>query len=208
MWCWLGIGKDSSTFGPSDAPIFRNVALITVGIGGFCSLLFHIIVKIESRSENEEVTNTGISNIEGSNGDLHGDDRTVVPSQQNDVNNETSSLLPSPTTIAHQKMNIIDWLCEPQLYQVACLYTFSRLFVNISQAYMPLYLNVSLELPATYVAIIPMIMYISGIFTAIITKTVTKRLGIKFTCIAYCIVGGAGCMWIHWGKYNDIILDL
>ena len=33
MWCWLGIGKDSTTFGSSDAIIFRNVGLIALGAG-------------------------------------------------------------------------------------------------------------------------------------------------------------------------------
>ena len=112
---------------------------------------------------------------------------------------EISFSLPEISTIEEKQMTVINWLCEPQLYQVALLYMSSRLFVNISQAYMPLYLNICLEQPATYVAIIPMIMYVSGIFVAIITKTSAKLLGIKMTTAIYSIVGLIGCLWMHWG---------
>lgn len=37
-----------------------------------------------------------------------------------------------------------DWFREPQLYQVAGVYMATRLFVNLSQAYIPLYLQVRL----------------------------------------------------------------
>ena len=43
MWCWLGIDKDSSTFGSDDASIFRDVTLLTLGVGVFCSFLFHVV---------------------------------------------------------------------------------------------------------------------------------------------------------------------
>ena len=36
-----------------------------------------------------------------------------------------------------------DWMLEPHFYQVAGIYMFSRLFINISQEYIPLYLQVS-----------------------------------------------------------------
>ena len=47
MWCYLGIGKESTNFDESDALIFRNVALLTLGVGSLCSLLFHAIIKFE-----------------------------------------------------------------------------------------------------------------------------------------------------------------
>ena len=121
--------------------------------------------------------------------------------ERNEVD-EISFSLPEISTIEETQMTVINWLCEPQLYQVALLYMSSRLFVNISQAYMPLYLNICLEQPATYVAIIPMIMYISGIFAAVITKTSAKFLGIKMTTAIYSIVGLIGCLWMHWGIIN------
>ena len=43
MWGFLGIGKDETAFSIKDAETFRNVALICLGIGGFCSFIFHTI---------------------------------------------------------------------------------------------------------------------------------------------------------------------
>ena len=201
MWCWLGINKDSSTFGPLDAPIFRNVALLTLGVGGFCSLLFHLMVKSKSQVLKEEsdirehLQNECNDNRLGNN-DIRVVSHQDIPENRDIVQSETASMSASNNA----SINVSDWLRNPQLYQVAGLYMFSRLFVNVSQAYMPLYLNVTLELPATYVAIIPMIMYISGILVTIITKTVSKHLGIKITCGLYSIVGIIGCVLIHWGR--------
>ena len=44
-----------------------------------------------------------------------------------------------------QPMGIFDWFKEPQFYQIAGVYMSTRLFVNLSQAYIPLYLQVSLQ---------------------------------------------------------------
>jgi hypothetical protein len=41
------------------------------------------------------------------------------------------------------KMSIGQWMKQPQLYQVAIVYLSTRLFVNLSQAYIPLYLQVN-----------------------------------------------------------------
>ena len=42
-----------------------------------------------------------------------------------------------------EPMGILDWFKEPQFYQIAGVYMSTRLFVNLSQAYIPLYLQVS-----------------------------------------------------------------
>ena len=195
MWCWLGIDKDSSNFGPGDASIFRDVTLLTLGVGVFCSFLFHVIMIYQKTISNDyDLDLRENENQRESNNTTNSDEQY----ERNEVD-EISFSLPEISTIEETQMTVINWLCEPQLYQVALLYMSSRLFVNISQAYMPLYLNICLEQPATYVAIIPMIMYISGIFVAVITKTSAKFLGIKMTTAIYSIMGLIGCLWMHWG---------
>ena len=206
------MNRDNTTFTINDAPTFRNVALISLGVGGFCSLLFHVIVKFESQGSNVEDDNTAVPNIENDEGyqedisslergneQLEEDTATVGPLQGNSHVNEASAS-PETEVGAHEIMKVTDWLRESQLYQVAFLYMCTRLFVNVSQTYMPLYLNVTLELPQMYVAIIPMVMYISGIFMVIVTKSISKRLGKKFAYGLSCLLGGTGCLWIHWGE--------
>ena len=41
-----------------------------------------------------------------------------------------------------QPMSISDWFKEPQFYLIAGVYMSTRLFVNLTQAYLPLYLQV------------------------------------------------------------------
>ena len=41
------------------------------------------------------------------------------------------------------KMNIRSWLVNPSLYFVASVYMATRLYVNLTQAYIPFYLQVS-----------------------------------------------------------------
>ena len=65
-----------------------------------------------------------------------------------------------------------DWFREPQFYQVAAVYMATRLFVNLSQAYIPLYLQESLELESKFVAIIPLVMYCSGFVTSFGMKVI------------------------------------
>ena len=208
MWCWLGIDKDSSTFGPADANIFRNLALLTIGIGGFCSFLFHIMVKLEPQRHGQGVITEQNLNPDNDGNEFERCDTVAIPCEENPESPNFVSSLHQTTTRSEKPMTVVNWLCEPRLYYVACLYTFSRLFVNVSQAYMPLYLNVTLGLPATYVAIIPMIMYISGIFIAIITKSASNRIGITITSGIYSCVGIIGCLWMHWGNVIHVIFQI
>ena len=213
MWGFLGIGRDETAFSHKDFPTFRNVAIICLGLGGFCSFIFHVIVQFESQSRNNEgdISSNGNTEIEQERiselepeqdlDEMEHDSITVGPLQGEQSSLEASESQPQ-ISLGHQPMKIVDWLREPQLYQVAFLYMCTRLFVNLSQTYMPLYLNVSLQLPQMYVAIIPMVMYVSGIFISIVTKSVSKRLGKKFAYGISCLLGGTGCLWIHWGKYQ------
>ena len=195
MWCYLGIGKESTNFDESDALIFRNVALLTLGVGSLCSLLFHAIIKFEPLTLQFPWLN------DDNDGTEYNSNSTPYQEIEEDLN-ESSSLLSQRERYLMNyppPMSKLDWLRQPQLYHIACLYLFSRLFVNISQAYMPLFLNVTLAMPATYVAIIPIIMYVSGIFMAVVSKSAGKCFGTKVACVISCIFGVAGCLWMYRG---------
>jgi len=100
-------------------------------------------------------------------------------------------------------MKLLDWLREPQLYQVGFLYLSARLFVNLSQAYITLYLDVTLELGPIYIATIPMVMLTSGLLTSPVIRPITRILGRKGTFLLGCIVGLGGCAGIWFGSYTD-----
>ena len=142
MWCWVGIDKDTTTFGPSDAPIFRNVALLTLGVGGLCSLIFHFLVKLGANVDEKKPYSGNMVSVTDRNEDMKGDAEAVLSNQrvgaQEDTPSENDSPFCSQNTEVQEPMSILSWLCEPQLYQIGALYVFARLFVNMSQAYMAL----------------------------------------------------------------------
>ena len=97
---------------------------------------------------------------------------------------------------------VLKWFKEYQMYQVAIVYMSTRLFVNLSQAYIPLYLQITLKLPAKYVATVPLTMFLSGFFTSLCMKKTNHLLGRKITYIIGASIGIAGCIWIRLG-FND-----
>ncbi|XP_074490913.1 major facilitator superfamily domain-containing protein 12 isoform X2 [Sebastes fasciatus] len=73
------------------------------------------------------------------------------------------------------------WLKEPSYYQMAFLYMFTRLIMNLSQTYISVYLINSLMLPKNFIAIIPLVMYVSGFVCSLVMKPVSKLIGIIIT---------------------------
>ncbi|XP_075944391.1 major facilitator superfamily domain-containing protein 12 isoform X3 [Anarhichas minor] len=75
------------------------------------------------------------------------------------------------------------WLKEPSFYQVTFLYMFTRLIVNLSQIYISVYLTDSLMLPKNFIAIIPLVMYVSGFVCSPAMKPVSKLIGINIDVV-------------------------
>merc|ERR1719369_241222 len=79
------------------------------------------------------------------------------------------------------------------------VYMSTRLFVNLSQAYIPLYLQESLELHSKYVAIVPLVMYSSSFVTSAFMKILNHKAGRK---ISYSLGGLVGLAAAAWGFYG------
>lgn len=95
-----------------------------------------------------------------------------------------------------------DWLKEVQFYQVAVLYMATRLFVNLSQVYIPLYLQDTLGLHESSIAIIPLVMFVSGFLSSFFMKFLNRVAGRKITFLLGALVGLGACVWLYFGK-ND-----
>lgn len=149
--------------GPEDAGAFRNIMLVSVSLGIVASVLFHL---------------------------------TVNPANPDDshLDEDQDRVGEEPGRRGIRRMNVIDWFYEPQFYLVAGVYMTTRLVVNLSQAYIPLYLQVlfndqwllyvhnlvfllqvSLQLNASYVAIIPLVMFIFGLITSTLMKVKSEN---------------------------------
>ncbi|XP_046817074.1 major facilitator superfamily domain-containing protein 12-like [Vespa crabro] len=113
--------------------------------------------------------------------------------KEGNINNSDGSLRRNTRPISVLLKNI-------QLYQAACIYMPTRLFVNLLQIYIPLYLHEFLNMPATLLAIIPLTMFISSFLTSLVIEKLNTKLGRK---ISYCIgvlFGLSGCIWIRCGR--------
>ena len=205
LWYFLGDDQTSLTVG--QAPIFRDMALISLGIGGFCSFIFHIIVKNNEQPAKLENINQSI-NMPNHEGGVAADEmesnNTLNEQMEHDnlLDRRTSSGSANEmlTQTCHQVMGIKDWLLEPQLYQVACVYMSARLFVNCTQSYIPLYLQDCLKLKAFYVALIPVIMYATGFCVSIAMKPITRYIGLKYAFGFACAIGMASCLLMNPGS--------
>ena len=129
-----------------------------VSIGALFSFIFHICVK--------ESSYHSLSPYQ------------AIPSHSDDP---SAALLPQAEASppAAGRMRSSDWFRQRQFYVVGLLYMSTRLFCNISQAYMPIYLQETLALQPASVAYIPLTMYISGFVTTTAIKPLNKYLGRK-----------------------------
>lgn len=230
MWAFLGpLSSDTQgTIGPDDAPIFRNVAFISVGVGSVMVLIFHVVVPLggpkfsgngieDSLLPDKDQTcnlkadkpdkNTLNDNAGGNYVAIVDDDQPV---QTHSTHSTVVCLQDEPkdkTTIGESRkvepMKISDWFREPQFYQVSALYSSSRLFVNLAQSYITLYLDITLQLRAISVAIIPLIMYLVSLATSQLMNSLTRTLGRRGAFAVACTVALAGSIWVWFGDDTD-----
>ena len=211
---WAFLGNDQEKIDQSDASKFRTIALISLGVGAICTLIFHLLVRGNTRSNShDDISNTNglLSNhtenssidILSINGNGHINEemgtKYLAREQPNYIITDVQQTEDDNTSTLGS-MNIKDWLCEPQTYQVACVYMSARLFVNVTQTYIPLFIQETLELKALNVALIPIIMYISGFFVSIAIKPITMRIGNKLMFVIACMIGLSSCLLMNPGE--------
>lgn len=112
--------------------------------------------------------------------------------KEGSVNNSSGALRRNTTSVSALLKDI-------QLYQVACIYMPTRLFVNLSQIYIPLYLHESLNMPATSLATIPLIMFLSSFVMSLVIERLNTKLGRKISYLLGVLLGIAACLWIRFG---------
>lgn len=91
-------------------------------------------------------------------------------------------------------------LRDVMLYQVAAVYMATRLFANLSQVYIPLYLHESLNMQAESLAVIPLVMLLSSFGVSLFIKFLNKKLGRKLAYLLGAVFGILACLWIKLGQ--------
>ncbi|RUS80621.1 hypothetical protein EGW08_011631 [Elysia chlorotica] len=174
----VGSGKDSDDISPDDAPKFRNLAIICIGIGVLFNFIFYFGTKNCNAADN-------LSNV-----------ATERPGE-NSI--ERSSHM-------HSLMSWRCWLKQHQFYQVAMLYMSTRLYINISQVYFPMYLIETIGLKKNAIAIFPLVSYVSSFVTSLLASSINKFLGRKTTYALAVGIGAASCVWMYFieAKSNQV----
>ncbi len=101
------------------------------------------------------------------------------------------------------RMRPLDWFREPQFYQTAGVYMTTRLFVNLTQGYIPIYLQITLQLPGTSVAVIPLVIFACGFLTSLTTEKLMPKMGIFYTLFVGAAVAIGSCCWIQASDVDD-----
>ena len=195
---------DSDQVGPNDVSVFRSAALACVGVGRLMSVIFHLTVKVK------ESDNSDYSHLVAEEEKCNDDNCDVtgvgqeIPKPESGRNSLTAAhITPQPSLSPYQRivepMSVKNWFSEPQFYQVAMVYMATRLFINISQAYIPLYIQKTLVLKPVSIAVIPLIMFLSGFIVSMINKPISKLIGRKWSMVVGCVLGLIGSIWVYFG---------
>ncbi|KAJ4449761.1 hypothetical protein ANN_01165, partial [Periplaneta americana] len=94
---------------------------------------------------------------------------------------------PGQVRVVGQRKSAVLFLKDFKMYQVAMVYMATRLFVNLSQVYIPLYLHESLSMSAESLAIVPLVMFLASFVTSLLIKVLNKKFGRKVS-LMYRIV--------------------
>ncbi|OQV17781.1 Major facilitator superfamily domain-containing protein 12 [Hypsibius exemplaris] len=90
-----------------------------------------------------------------------------------------------------------EWFREPHFYIVSVLYMSCRLFVNMTQCYLPMYLLDTLELEKESIGYIPLVVYLTGFGASLVMKPMSRIVGKKIACLVGIALGGGACCWIQ-----------
>ncbi|VDN57486.1 unnamed protein product [Dracunculus medinensis] len=102
------------------------------------------------------------------------------------------------------RMSWKNWFKQFQFYQIGALYMLSRLFINISLVYFPFYVTVTQQLTKKFVAILPMISYLSSFVTSVIISIpfINRHINRKALYFFGCLIGITNCILMYFHSYR------
>lgn len=98
------------------------------------------------------------------------------------------------------RVSIRELMSNCNVYQVAVIYMASRLFVNLTQVFIPLYLHETLDMAASALALVPLVMFIGSFITSLLIEPINRWFGRKFTFLLGVMFGICACIWIRYGS--------
>ena len=174
---------------------YKNLMLIGLGIGLTSSIVFHAFTK-ENQKKQEVVI-----------------DYQVCSHSMPSIHEETLlsffghvslpiSIPSALDTNDEEKMTPNDWFKNSQYYLIGLIYLSSRLIYMVSLPYIVFYVEFTLNLEKKFNAIVPLVMFTSGLAMAAIVELARKHIGMNVIFVISCILGLAACLEIWIGCQN------
>lgn len=179
--CTSGSASSEQEVNWEDATVFRYLAFGSLAIGLFFSMIFHCFVAEDNSECDEEADGEEDENVVGSR--LLGS-AASMPSVYTK---------PAPSLVVVDKWS--EWFKHSEFYCVAILYMLTRMIVNITATYMPFYLQISLNLDKKYIAVVPLVQYITGFCVSFAMKPLAKQLGKNGTYFLGAIMTISAAIW-------------
>ncbi|KAL3670186.1 hypothetical protein V7S43_004501 [Phytophthora oleae] len=162
-------------FGVPDAEKFTFLAYTSLLVGGICTLIFitgtpeDLVVekkKEEERNAGEMLAQSPVM------ADLEGRGPSAFPCE--------GDLAIPAIEVVGTSSDHMTWSCWFKLgmfYEVGLVYMCTRLVVNITQVFISFYLIVTLQMSATSIAIVPLLVYLSGFLATFFLRYLNASLG-------------------------------
>ncbi|TDH69058.1 hypothetical protein CCR75_004916 [Bremia lactucae] len=164
---FLGLLRVVHPLGVPDAEKFTLLAYTSIIIGGMCTISFLLgtpeNIKKESRTTVaiELLKSPVITDLGKSGANFDGE-------------------LPVEGVKSLEPSGLMTWSCwfkRGMFYEVGLAYMCTRLVVNVTQVFISFYLIVTLEMSATSIAIIPLLVYVSGFMATFFLRYLNESFG-------------------------------
>lgn len=142
MWFLFGMDRSNiSSITKEDGQHFHRLVLIVVTIGLTCSLLFHSVVEENRRGGRSKNNSDSVTKGINSSDEVNSEEECYVRRRSRSI-----SLASVDYSLPCNHIKWHQWFTVSQFYKVSLLYVTARMCINLTQVYIPFYLQETLNM--------------------------------------------------------------
>lgn len=182
---------DRSDVTPADAPRF----LLITGIVEVVGVVFTVLFQVFAKHTTSDFHHRRLSNESAESTSVYASSSRVVAENDDDVPDLRRAASPSAKRTARLSWYL--WLNRADFYAIGTIYMCTRLYINVTSVYLPLYVLDSLHLDNTAIAYAPLALYAASLLVSIVIKPVLDRAGNRISFVVGCAVALLCCAFIY-----------
>ena len=105
--------------------------------------------------------------------------------------------IPRPKKVGQKRVEWYHWFARLSFYQTAVIYTCTRLMVNVSQTFIPLFLLFTLHAPKSSIASVPLTVFGAGLMSTCVCERLTRKFGSEGLTFIGCVTVLLSCVGIY-----------